>query len=709
MSGDTHQPDTSAAPAEATAARPGTWRGRRKPVSWTTTLAAPSADTANTAQASVDETEQTVTAFSATPPASIVSSDGGVRSEASSAAAEDKPATTEVETSAADAVAPLMGDALRYQTPPLGQDEVGENAASSPTAPVADDPSLAMYDPGHTSDQPRGLPPGDTEVDALIPITAPTPPTLSATVAEISGEDQPLDQPDAALRAMLDEQAQAEQEAAAAQQRAAAAAQRIAELRRLSAREGELATTISELRRAIATSEAHQVELAQKASEVEAKRHSLVNERDNLRRPDPDLDALAQLPLVRQAALHLQAGAGAGNLPRQLSSLPANDPAAPAAPGMGAATPWGQEYPNQGIPVTRIPANVQPRPDPAHTPATLADVHEAVAVAQADIRQEAQREAHRGKQWVRLGAVFSVAGFVVVLCLFWLFASQGNDNATPLNLAADQPLPTRAAALPASPTPPVSVEAALTTATAAQLQAGATAPPATVTPPATATPTQSTRIIVALPSPTDVPPSPTAAPAGVVGVAAPQMPTNVVDSNPPAGTPTQPPTGAPAVGTPMAAPNHDPNTEVAAISITALTISATVAPVSVITQADGSTIWDVRPTQGGLQTPGVGCGEAGNTVINGHNWGPYSKYGGVFRNLGKLESKGMLQEMVGHQIICTAIDGTQYTYLVFQAVDLDPSDRSYADMKAGEQRMLTLYTCTNDGSQRVVLYARLEV
>jgi len=106
--------------------------------------------------------------------------------------------------------------------------------------------------------------------------------------------------------------------------------------------------------------------------------------------------------------------------------------------------------------------------------------------------------------------------------------------------------------------------------------------------------------------------------------------------------------------------------------------------------------WLTHATLPGLQTPGIGCGEAGNITLSGHDWGS----SGIFVNLKKMQK--------GDQLICRAADGTTATYTFFVVnEDAAKSDYTIDDLRPGEQRTITLYTCNRTGTERRVFVARL--
>lgn len=91
---------------------------------------------------------------------------------------------------------------------------------------------------------------------------------------------------------------------------------------------------------------------------------------------------------------------------------------------------------------------------------------------------------------------------------------------------------------------------------------------------------------------------------------------------------------------------------------------------------------------------GVGVNKVGNTVIQGHNL----RNGLFFSNLGKLSN--------GDKIYITGEDGQKITYEVYQVFLASESDSSFYKRETNGLREITLSTCTDDGSQRIIVLAR---
>ncbi len=91
---------------------------------------------------------------------------------------------------------------------------------------------------------------------------------------------------------------------------------------------------------------------------------------------------------------------------------------------------------------------------------------------------------------------------------------------------------------------------------------------------------------------------------------------------------------------------------------------------------------------------GVGVNKVGNTVIQGHNL----RNGLFFSNLGKLSN--------GDKIYITGEDGQKITYEVYQVFLASESDSSFYNRETNGLREITLSTCTDDGSQRIIVLAR---
>lgn len=91
---------------------------------------------------------------------------------------------------------------------------------------------------------------------------------------------------------------------------------------------------------------------------------------------------------------------------------------------------------------------------------------------------------------------------------------------------------------------------------------------------------------------------------------------------------------------------------------------------------------------------GPGPNEIGNYCIVGHNY----KNGKMFGNLSKME--------IGDTATLQAIGGKDVIYEVYDKYVVEPEDVSCTSQLTGGRRELTLITCTNYGTQRLVLNCR---
>ena len=91
---------------------------------------------------------------------------------------------------------------------------------------------------------------------------------------------------------------------------------------------------------------------------------------------------------------------------------------------------------------------------------------------------------------------------------------------------------------------------------------------------------------------------------------------------------------------------------------------------------------------------GVGINKVGNTVIQGHNY----RNGMFFSNLSKLSN--------GDTIYITDEAGTKITYKVYNIFEADGNDSSFYNRDTNGLREITLSTCTNDGSRRIIVFAK---
>ena len=105
------------------------------------------------------------------------------------------------------------------------------------------------------------------------------------------------------------------------------------------------------------------------------------------------------------------------------------------------------------------------------------------------------------------------------------------------------------------------------------------------------------------------------------------------------------------------------------------------------TKVDYPVLLDVSP--GALNTPG-------NILIIGHNF----RNGKFFSNNKKL--------VVGDVIQITDLTGKTLTYTIYEILTLPDTDTSYVTRDTGGKIEISLSTCTDDGSGRLVILARVE-
>jgi len=91
---------------------------------------------------------------------------------------------------------------------------------------------------------------------------------------------------------------------------------------------------------------------------------------------------------------------------------------------------------------------------------------------------------------------------------------------------------------------------------------------------------------------------------------------------------------------------------------------------------------------------GPGLNKEGNTVIVAHNY----RNGTFFSNNKKLA--------VGDKIYITDTDGEKIEYTIYNTYLTSDSDFSYATRNTGGKREISLSTCTNDPSKRLVIWAK---
>ncbi len=93
---------------------------------------------------------------------------------------------------------------------------------------------------------------------------------------------------------------------------------------------------------------------------------------------------------------------------------------------------------------------------------------------------------------------------------------------------------------------------------------------------------------------------------------------------------------------------------------------------------------------------GTGINESGNSVIIGHNY----RNGLFFSNNKKLN--------IGDKIYITDNDGKKLTYTIYNKFETTPEDTSFYQRDTGGKPEVTLSTCTDDSSARLIICARVE-
>ena len=93
---------------------------------------------------------------------------------------------------------------------------------------------------------------------------------------------------------------------------------------------------------------------------------------------------------------------------------------------------------------------------------------------------------------------------------------------------------------------------------------------------------------------------------------------------------------------------------------------------------------------------GVGINEPGNSVIIGHNY----RNNLFFSNNKKLN--------IGDKIYITDNDGQKLTYTIYNKFETSDTDTSFYQRDTGGVPEVTLSTCTDDSSARLIICARAE-
>jgi LPXTG-site transpeptidase (sortase) family protein len=93
---------------------------------------------------------------------------------------------------------------------------------------------------------------------------------------------------------------------------------------------------------------------------------------------------------------------------------------------------------------------------------------------------------------------------------------------------------------------------------------------------------------------------------------------------------------------------------------------------------------------------GTGLNQVGNTVIVGHNY----RNGLFFSNNKKLN--------IGDKIYITDTSGTKLTYTIYDKFETTPEDTSFYQRDTDGKAEVTLSTCTDDSSARLIICAKAE-
>lgn len=95
-----------------------------------------------------------------------------------------------------------------------------------------------------------------------------------------------------------------------------------------------------------------------------------------------------------------------------------------------------------------------------------------------------------------------------------------------------------------------------------------------------------------------------------------------------------------------------------------------------------------------LYPSNIGLNEPGNTVLAGHNY----RDGSFFSNNKRLEE--------GDKIYITDTSGERVEYEIYRKYETSTSDSSYMNRDTDGKREISLTTCTDDTSARLIIWAR---
>lgn len=93
---------------------------------------------------------------------------------------------------------------------------------------------------------------------------------------------------------------------------------------------------------------------------------------------------------------------------------------------------------------------------------------------------------------------------------------------------------------------------------------------------------------------------------------------------------------------------------------------------------------------------GTGLNQPGNSVIIGHNY----RNGLFFSNLKKVN--------VGEKIYITDLEGNRVEYTIYNKFEAAENDTSFYQRDTGGKPEITLSTCTDDSSARIIVFGKTE-
>lgn len=93
---------------------------------------------------------------------------------------------------------------------------------------------------------------------------------------------------------------------------------------------------------------------------------------------------------------------------------------------------------------------------------------------------------------------------------------------------------------------------------------------------------------------------------------------------------------------------------------------------------------------------GAGVNEPGNTVIIGHNY----RNGAFFSNNKRLN--------IGDKIYIRDLEGNELTYTIYDKFETSQNDTSFYQRDTGGVPEVSLSTCTDDSSARLIILAKAE-